>query len=71
LRQQRLPQAEQRSAVARIAFQIPPEHALGFFAAASRQQRGAERFASRIKPVRWLVGVQGVLAAGQMRSMRT
>ena len=48
-------QAEERSRVARMLFEIFAEHALGVGRAAGREQRRAQRLAHRIEPHRRLV----------------
>src|SRR2546423_7248299 len=62
LRKQRLPQTVERPAVLRVALEIGAADALGFFEAHRAHQRGAERLARRVEPVRRLVVTERVFS---------
>ena len=59
---ERLPQAEERAAVARIAGEVVAEDGLGLRGPAGDVERGAERFADRVVPRRRLVVGESVFA---------
>src|SRR5262245_21439246 len=61
LRQERLPEAEERAAVLRVACQVVAERLLRFREALRAEERRAERLTSGVEPVGWLVVAERVL----------